>query len=99
MNDDSKLYNSRIAKNYLDYLSNFYPHVSIDSILDSAGMTRYEVEDPAHWFSQEQIDDLHEILVQKTGDLNISREAGRYTAVAAASGGDQLTHLSHVSFS
>ena len=80
MNDDSKLYNSRIAKNYLDYLSKFHPDANIDRILDYAGMTHYEVEDPAHWFNQKQIDYLHEILVQETGDLNISRAAGRYTA-------------------
>jgi PAS domain S-box-containing protein len=80
MGDDSKLYNSRIAKNYLDYLSKFHPDVSVDSILYYAGMTPYEVEDPAHWFNQKQIDDLHEILVQETGDPNISRAAGRYTA-------------------
>jgi PAS domain S-box-containing protein len=80
MNDDPKLYNSRIAKNYLDYLSKFHPDANIDRVLDYAGMTHYEVEDPAHWFNQKQIDYLHEILVQETGDLNISRAAGRYTA-------------------
>ena len=83
MSDYSKLYNSRMTKNYLDYLSKYHPDVSIDSVLDYAGMTPYEVEDPAHWFNQKQMDDLHEILVQKTGDPNISRTAGRY----AASGG------------
>ena len=76
MNDDPKLYNSRIAKNYLDYLSKFHPGANIDRILNYAGMTHYEVEDPAHWFNQKQIDCLHEILVQETGDLNISRAAG-----------------------
>ena len=80
MNNNSKLYNSRMAKNYLDYLEKHYPDVNLDSVLDYAGMTRYEAEDPAHWFNQKQMDDFHEILVQKTGDLNISRAAGRYTA-------------------
>jgi PAS domain S-box-containing protein len=80
MKDNINLYNSRMAKNYLDYLGKHHPDVSIDSVLDYAGMTPYEVEDPAHWFNQKQIDDFHEILVQKTGDLNISRAAGRYTA-------------------
>jgi PAS domain S-box-containing protein len=83
MSDNSKLYNSRMVKNYLDYLGMYHPDVSIDAVLDYAGMNRYEVEDPAHWFNQKQMDDFHEILVQKTGDLNISRAAGRY----AASGG------------
>jgi PAS domain S-box-containing protein len=80
MNDNSKLYNSRMAKNYLDYLEKHHPDVNPDSVLDYAGMTRYEAEDPAHWFSQKQMDDFHEILVQKTGDPNISRAAGRYSA-------------------
>jgi PAS domain S-box-containing protein len=86
MKDDINLYNSRMAKNYLDYLGKYHPDVQIDSILEYAGMTRYEVEDPAHWFNQKQIDDFHEILVEKTGDLNISRAAGRYTASGAGFG-------------
>jgi hypothetical protein len=83
MNDKVPLYSTRLTKNYLDYLGKHHPDVSIDSVLDYAGMTRYEVEDPAHWFNQKQMDDFHEILVRKTGVLNISREVGRY----AASGG------------
>jgi PAS domain S-box-containing protein len=80
MNDKAPLYSSRLTKAYLDYLGKHHPDVNIDSVLDYAGMTRFEVEDPAHWFNQEQIDGFHEILVRKTGDLKISREVGRYTA-------------------
>jgi PAS domain S-box-containing protein len=80
MNDNVPLYNSRMAKNYLDYLEKHHPDVNLDSVLDYAGMTRYEAEDPAHWFNQRQMDDFHEILVQKTGDPNISSAAGRYSA-------------------
>ena len=80
MNDKVPLYSSRLTKNYLDYLGKYHPDVSIDSVLDYAGITRYEVEDPAHWFNQKQMDDFHEIVVRKTGDLNISREVGRYAA-------------------
>src|SRR5210317_1352690 len=86
MKDNINLYKSRMAKNYLDYLGKYHPDVRIDSVLEYAGMTRYEVEDPAHWFNQKQIDDFHEILVEKTGDLNISRAAGRYTASGAGFG-------------
>jgi PAS domain S-box-containing protein len=42
-------------------------------------MTKYEVEDPAHWFSQSQTDRFHEALIEKTGNPNIARDAGRYT--------------------
>ncbi|MFH2219393.1 MAG: ATP-binding protein [Pseudomonadota bacterium] len=42
-------------------------------------MTRYEVEDHAHWFSQHQVDRFQEATVEKAGNSNIAREAGRYT--------------------
>ena len=80
MNNNVPLYSSRLTKNYVDYLGKYHPDISIDSVLDFAGMARYEVEDPAHWFNQKQMDDFHEIVVRKTGDLNISREVGRYSA-------------------
>ncbi|MCK4985908.1 MAG: PAS domain S-box protein, partial [Desulfobacterales bacterium] len=52
----------------------------------NAGITWYEVEDPAHWFNQEQIDGFHEILVKTTGNANIARDAGRYSSTSAAAG-------------
>ncbi len=79
MSDTTPLYNSRITKTYLEYIKNSYPDLDIDSILEYAGMSRYEVEDQAHWFSQDQADRFQEILVKKTGNPNIAREAGRYT--------------------
>ncbi len=79
MSDTSPLYNSRITKTYLEYIKSSYPDLDIDSVLEYADMTRYEVEDPAHWFSQDQADRFQEILVEKTGNPNIAREAGRYT--------------------
>ncbi len=79
MTDTAPIYNSRITKTYLEYIKNSYPDLDIDSILEYAGMSRYEVEDQAHWFTQDQIDHFQEILVKKTGNPNIAREAGRYT--------------------
>ena len=80
MDDKSPVYNSRITKTYLEYLGKYYPNIDVDSILEYAEMKQYEVEDPGSWFSQYQVDRFHEILVEKTGNPNISREAGRYTA-------------------
>ena len=79
MTDTLPLYNSRITRTYLEYIKKNYPDLDIDSILEYAGMTRYEVEDQAHWFSQDQTDRFQEILIKKTGNPNIAREAGRYT--------------------
>ena len=79
MSESTPLYNSRITKIYVQYLSNYYPDIKVDSILEEAGIANYEIEDPAHWFTQEQQDRLHDILVARTGNPNIAREAGRYS--------------------
>jgi PAS domain S-box-containing protein len=78
-------YSSRNIKNYLEYLGTYYPDIDINFLLEYAKMTRYEVDDPAHWFTPQQIDLFHEILAKTTGNENISREAGRYAATSHAS--------------
>jgi PAS domain S-box-containing protein len=79
LSDTSPLYNSRITKTYLEYIRSNYPDIDIDPILEYAGMTQYEVEDQAHWFSQNQVDRFNKILISKTGNPNIAREVGRFT--------------------
>ena len=79
MSESIPLYNSRITKIYIQCLSKFYPDIDLDAVLTEAGIARYEIEDPAHWFTQENVDRLHDILVARTGNPNIAREAGRYS--------------------
>ena len=76
------IYNSRLVQSYLQYLRRFYPDVDIAELLAYADMKSYEVEDPAHWFSQNQVDQFHRILDEKTAPANISREAGRFITKA-----------------
>ena len=83
---DVPLYNSRLINNYVEYAKKFYPELDTDSILGCAGIKTYEVEDPGHWLSQHQIDSFHKTLIQKTGNIRISREVGRYAASTQASG-------------
>ena len=83
---DVPLYSSRIINTYLEYFSKHYPEIDIDHILSCASMTRYEVEDPGHWFSQKQIDRFYAKCVEKTGNRNIAREVGRYIASAESTG-------------
>ena len=78
--DDVPLYSSRITNTYIEYIQKFHSHINIDDILKYSGMARYEVEDPGHWFTQKQVDRFHAQAVLNTGDPNIAREAGRYTA-------------------
>lgn len=78
--DKEPLYNSRIIRTFVEYLEVDYPDLDIDSIIDKAGMTPYEVRDGAHWFTQEQVDCFYQALVDKTGNPSIAREAGRFAA-------------------
>ena len=80
--DSSPLYSSRITQTYIDYLRAAHPEVFIDDVLQQAGMTKDEVADAGHWFTQDQVDRFHEALVAVTGDENISRRAGRFGASA-----------------
>jgi PAS domain S-box-containing protein len=82
MGTSPPLYNSRITNTYLEYLSSNYPELEIPPLLEYAGIENYEVEDPAHWLTQNQVDRLHEIMVEKTGNPNLAREAGRYTVLS-----------------
>ena len=80
MSEHKPLYNSRVTRVYIQYLRSFYPDIDTDSVLKMAGIANYEIEDPAHWITQEIQDRLHDILVSKTGDQDIARKAGRFAA-------------------
>jgi HD-GYP domain-containing protein (c-di-GMP phosphodiesterase class II)/predicted hydrocarbon binding protein len=73
-----RLYNSRITATYVKFLRKEYGHVDIGDILSYAGMETYQVEDEAHWFTQEQVDLFNERVVKATGKTDIAREAGRF---------------------
>lgn len=77
---NTPLYSSRNIAVFLKFIRNKYSHVNIYELLDYANMEIYEVEDEAHWFSQDQINKFYEKLVQLTGNKHIAREAGRYAA-------------------
>ncbi len=86
MNNTKPLYNSRIIKVYLDYLEKYHPDVDRESLLKASGMTLYEVEDQAHWFTQKQVDTFQSNLIRNTGDSDIARKAGRYATSAESIG-------------
>ncbi len=83
---DEPLYNSRIIKIFVDYISKYYPDLDIDSVLNHAWIASYEVDDQGHWFSQWQVDRFYEILSKKTKNPNMAREAGRYAVSSTALG-------------
>ncbi len=86
LDDTIPIYNSRIVKLFVEYLSAKYPRLDPEVILLRSGMTKYEVEDPGHWFNQLQMDKFYDECLQATGDESIAREAGRYAVSAEAMG-------------
>ncbi len=84
--DDVPLYSSRITNTYVEYLQKFYPDINVDDILEYSGMTRYEVEDPGHWFTQTQVDRFHERVVEESGNPNLPREVGRFITSSESAG-------------
>ncbi|MBN2255480.1 MAG: PAS domain S-box protein, partial [Deltaproteobacteria bacterium] len=71
---------------YVEYLQKNYPDLNLDRILDYACISRHELADPGHWFTQEQHNRFHYILVAETQNPDIAREAGRYISTSKASG-------------
>ncbi len=77
--EETPLYNSRLLKNYVEYLRKFYPHIDPNDVLEYAGIESSEIEEGGQWLTQRQIDRFHEMLSQLTDNPNISREVGRFS--------------------
>jgi PAS domain S-box-containing protein len=71
------LYNIRILRSYIDYVSSNYPSVDIDKILKYSGVTKFQYNDYGYWCNQKQMNRLQKILIEVTGNEDISRETGR----------------------
>ena len=84
---DKPLYNSRIINTFIKLIKRKYGFVNIDDLLNSAGMESYQIEDEGHWFTQRQVNFFYYKLTEITGNKNIAREAGIYSASPEALGG------------
>ena len=83
---DTPLYNSRTILTYVKFIKEHHNHVDVGQVLSHAGMGEFQVQDENHWFTQEQVNRFHEKLIEYTGDKDIARKAGRYTASAECLG-------------
>lgn len=83
---DIPLYSSKIIATYLKLIRSTYSYVNINELLEYAHMEPYQIEDLSHWFTQNQVNRFHEKLRKLTGNTEIAREAGRYSASPDAIG-------------
>jgi len=86
MSEAPRLYNSRVVKNYLEYLETHHPDVSLERLLAACGIDRAKVEDPGHWLTQAEINRFHVVLDDAVTEPRLPREAGRFAQEAHASG-------------
>jgi len=80
------LYNSRILHSYLMLIKSHYNYVNVAELLASAGIESYQAEDEGHWFTQEQMNNFHAVLRDKTNNKDIAREAGKFASSPGALG-------------
>lgn len=81
-----KPYNSRIINSYIDLIKLRYSYIDLEELYQYAQMEPYQIADPGHWFTQEQVDRFYEKLVQLTGKRSIAREAGRFFSSSSQQG-------------
>ena len=86
MSEQLPLYNSMIPRIFLKYIRKNYPNIELTSLLKEIGISDYEIEDTAHWFTQQQMDRFYNILVSKIGAKDFAREAGRFAALSESLG-------------
>jgi signal transduction histidine kinase/ActR/RegA family two-component response regulator len=85
--EDRPLYSSRITNNYIKLIRHKYSHINVNELLRSAEIEPFQIEDEGHWFTQKQINFFHEKLQVFTGNKDIARETGLYSASPEALGG------------
>ena len=86
MTDKNPLYNSRVIRNYVEYLKSYHPGIDIAPLLKYAEIETYQLNDEGHWLYQEQVDRFHEMLAEITNNPDIAREVGRFAVTSRSSG-------------
>jgi PAS domain S-box-containing protein len=82
MDNKTPLYNSRNIHLYMKYIEEYYPEIDTVEVLKYAKMTLHEIEDPGHWFNQNQVDKFYKKLVEKTGNIKLARDVGNYFSIS-----------------
>ncbi len=78
MDPSEPLYNSRLTKTYVQYLHRRYPDLEVAPLLEKAGIYQYQIEDSAHWLTQDQVDRFHALVSEAIGEADLSRHVGRF---------------------
>ena len=80
------LYRTRIRRTCLGYSRARYPDVDAGYLHDYAEIARAHLRDEAHWLTQRQVNRFYEHAVALTANLQLARDAGRFSASTAELG-------------
>ncbi|MCK9276413.1 MAG: PAS domain S-box protein [Syntrophales bacterium] len=80
------LYSTRIIRNYVEYVTKYFPEVKEKDLLDDTGITPYQLDDDGHWLTQDQVDRFHRNLTEKIDVPNLPLQVGREFARSKAGG-------------
>ena len=76
IDDQTPLYNSGILGNYIHYLQSLQPDVDVDTLLHCCGITRLDLNDEGHYFTQQQINTFHRCLDERLSDPELAYKVG-----------------------
>ena len=80
------LYNSTLLDIFVKFVRKNFPEVEPESLLRLSGIRPYEVADPGHWFTADQVERFFHHLVEQTGCTDAARQAGKFSASSEALG-------------
>jgi PAS domain S-box-containing protein len=86
LDDQSPLYNSGILGNYIHYLQSRQPDVDIDALLRCCEITRFDLNDEGHFFSQQQINAFHQCLDERVSDPDLAYKVGLHALYMKSTG-------------
>ena len=77
IDDQTPLYNSSILGNYINYIRAQKLDVDVDDLLRCTGITRFDLNDAGHFFTQQQVNAFHECLNERLPGQDIAYEVGQ----------------------
>ena len=86
LDDQTPLYNSGILGNYVNYIQSQKLDLDIDELLNCSGITRFDLNDEGHFFTQRQINTFHQCLNERLSDPDIAYKVGQHALYMKSTG-------------
>ncbi len=78
INDKTPLYSSGAIKNYIHYIESRKLDVDVDDLLSCSGISRFDLNDEGHFFTQKQFSTFYKCLIERQPDKEIAYKVGQH---------------------